>query len=47
MLKGKEEKKLKARFLKLFMKSNPTDDQLKSWHRGWEIPVIMKARRKK
>ena len=47
MLKGKEEKKLKAQLLKRFMKSKPTDDQIKSWHRGWSIPAVIEARRKK
>jgi len=47
MLKGKAEQKVKAKFLKRFMKSNPTDDQLKSWHRGWSIPAVFESRRKK
>ena len=47
MLTGKTEQKIKAKFLKKFMKDRPTDDQLKSWHRGWDIPAIMESRRKK
>ena len=47
MLTGKAEQKAKAKYLKRFMKTNPNEYELKSWHRGWNNLAVMEEYKKR